>query len=166
MTASCRILTWKEGMLAAVGHDLRLEVDRFELSVDSEAIRATFDLASIRCVCARRSGVDAPGVLSAEDTRQIEENTRNLVLEVKRFPTAVFASTSVDREDPEEWEIAGQLQIHGVTRSVRAIAKAVGGRRMAKVVIHQPDFGIKPFSALLGTLRVKPSIEVEISVDP
>jgi polyisoprenoid-binding protein YceI len=162
--ATCRVYTFKEGVLAAVGHDLVLAVDRFTLELEPEGVRATFDLASIRTICARKNRADAPGVLSADDCRQIEENTRTQVLEVSRFPTATFTSTKLDRDDPEEWEVAGQLALHGVTRAVRAQVRQVAGRRVARLALNQPDWGIKPFSALLGTLRVKPGIEVEVSI--
>jgi polyisoprenoid-binding protein YceI len=162
--ATCRIYTYKEGVLAAVGHDLLLAIERFELTVEPGAIRGTFDLSSIRTVCARKNRADAPGVLSPDECRQIEENTRQQVFDVRRFPAAVFASTSIDRDDPDEWEVAGQLQLHGVTRAIRVPVRRIGGRRVAKVALHQPDYGIKPFTALLGTLRVKPGIEVEISI--
>jgi len=35
---------------------------------------------------------------------------------------------------------------------------------VAEVPIHQPDFGIKPYSAMLGALKVKPDLVVRCSV--
>ena len=35
---------------------------------------------------------------------------------------------------------------------------------VAEVSLHQPDFGIKPYSAMLGTLRVKPDVTVVVSL--
>jgi hypothetical protein len=35
---------------------------------------------------------------------------------------------------------------------------------VARVRLHQPDLGIKPYSAMLGTLKIQPGVAVEISV--
>ena len=35
---------------------------------------------------------------------------------------------------------------------------------VAELKLHQPDFGIKPYSAALGALKVKPDILVRVSV--
>ena len=39
-----------------------------------------------------------------------------------------------------------------------------GGARLAEATIHQPDFGIRPYQAALGGLRVKPDVQVRVSV--
>jgi hypothetical protein len=35
---------------------------------------------------------------------------------------------------------------------------------VVELKLHQPDFGIKPFSAALGALRVKPDVMIRVSV--
>jgi hypothetical protein len=35
---------------------------------------------------------------------------------------------------------------------------------IAEARIHQPDFGIRPYTALLGTLRVQPDVMVRVVV--
>jgi hypothetical protein len=35
---------------------------------------------------------------------------------------------------------------------------------VAEIKLHQPDFGIKPFTAALGALKVKPDVVVRVSV--
>jgi hypothetical protein len=42
--------------------------------------------------------------------------------------------------------------------------RAEGDRWVAEMNIHQPDFGIKPYTAALGALKVKPEVMVRISV--
>lgn len=162
--ASVRIYTWKEGMLSRVGHDLRLEVTAFEVAVHPDRIEAWFDAASVRCVTARRNKADAPGLLAEADLRQIDENTRGPVLDAIRFPRVTFVTTKIDREDDEEWVVAGNLTLHGTTRQVSGTAKLVGRARVATFRLNQPDFGIKPFSALMGTLRVQPRVDVEVTL--
>jgi polyisoprenoid-binding protein YceI len=85
------------------------------------------------------------------------------VLRASRFPTVEFRSTSVGR-DGERARIEGQLTLHGVTRPLVAEAVADASDWRAEVRLDQRDFGIKPFSAMLGTLRVKPDVLVRIRV--
>ena len=162
--ASVRIYTFKEGMLSRVGHDLNLDVTRFEITVHADKIEAWFDPTSLRTVAARKGKADAPGVLSDADLRQIDENTKGPVLEAARFPKIEFVTTKIDREDDEEWAVTGQLTLHGTTKTVSGEARLVGATRVATFRLNQPEFGIKPFSALMGTLRVQPRVEVVVTV--
>ena len=49
--------------------------------------------------------------------------------------------------------------LNGITSLVAALIWMV-----TVVRLHQPDFGIKPYSALLGTLKIKPEVTVRCSV--
>lgn len=161
----CRIYTYKEGMLAAVAHDLQLRVTRFELEVDEAAgrIEGTFEPASIRVVCAMRDGREAPELLASSNFSKIEANLRDDVLRVQRYRTIRFRSTKVEQV-PEGHRIAGTLELHGATRPIQALARREGTGWTTRVVLHQPDFGIKPYSAMLGTLRVRPDVTVELTL--
>ena len=57
-TAECLVFTYKAGLLAGVAHDLKLRAERFEIAIDDEGIRAQFDAASLRVVCAQAGGKD------------------------------------------------------------------------------------------------------------
>lgn len=160
----CRVFTYKEGLLSPVAHDLLLRVTALEVTVDLAArtIRARFDPASVRAVCAVRHGREAPDVLSPKDLRDIDRNTDREVLESRRHPELRFESTEVVPEG-SGWRVRGTLQLHGHRRPVDVPVRRVGDRLVARVRLHQPDFGIRPFSALMGTMKVKPDVEVEIS---
>ena len=60
--------------------------------------------------------------------------------------------------------IKGSLTLTGKTRPLVIEAARRDGRWVAEVSLHQPDFGIKPYSAMLGTLRVKPDVTVVVSL--
>ena len=60
--------------------------------------------------------------------------------------------------------VVGALTLHGTTRTLTVRSHAAGATQVAEVTLHQPDFGIKPFSAMLGTLRVKPDLKVRVTV--
>ena len=62
------------------------------------------------------------------------------------------------------YRISGELTLHGKTRPLTVAGQARDGRQVFEVSLHQPDFGIKPYSAMLGTLKVKADVKVRIAV--
>ena len=154
-SAECLVLTYKEGLLSAMGHDLVLRVDRFLIIIDDQtlAIQAGFDAASLKVVSA----------VSDADKQKIEETIVNDVLHARRFPEILFLSSSVTKQG-ETVQVIGELTLVGRTRSLTMIAVAEGDRYHLEVVLHQPDFGLKPYSAMLGALKIKPDVTVRLSL--
>ena len=160
--AECLVFTEKEGLLAAAAHDLKLRVERFRIRVGAgTTVEGDFDPASLRVVCARRAGRDVPGLLSPRDRAEIEANIAAKVLQARTHPSIRFRSTSVTAV-AGGFRIEGLLALHGRERPVVAHARKVGDRALAECSIFQPDFGIQPFSAMLGTLKVKPRVTVQL----
>jgi len=163
--AECLVFTFKEGVLSAVAHDLKLRFERFDIEADEAAgtVRARFETASLHVVCARRDGADAPGVLSDSDRRDIERRMSAEVLETTRHPEATFVSTKLDRTG-DRVRVEGTLRLHGRDRTIAAEARPEGDRLVAEIVLHQPDWGVRPYSALLGAMKVRPDVRVRLSV--
>lgn len=160
----CHVLTFKEGVLSAVAHDLKIRVGQCSITIgEDESIEATFDPKSLSVVCARKDGRDAPGTLSGGDKKKIESNIQKDVLHSKKHPEIRFVSTSVTR-DGDRATITGDLTLHGKTKSITATATKKGERWETEVSIHQPDYGIKPYSAMLGALKVQSTLRVQLSV--
>jgi polyisoprenoid-binding protein YceI len=164
-SAECTVLTFKEGLLSAVAHDLELRVTRFEIDVEDgrSAVRARFEAASIRVVGATVGGAVRAGTLSDADKRKIEQSLADEVLRAREHPEVRFASTRLT-PDGEGYQIAGELSLRGHTRAVDVHARAVGDRLVAEVRVHQPDFGIKPFTAMLGAIKIKPDVIVRCAI--
>jgi hypothetical protein len=161
--AHCFVLTKKEGLLSPIAHDLRLRVADFEIQADSSRIEARFQARSLEVVAAQRHGADAPGLLSDRDKRQIQKNIATDVLQASRYPEIRFLSTRIEANG-DGFKVTGDLTLCGRTRSLTATAKRAGPWLESEVVLNQPDWGIKPFAAMLGTLRVQPLVTVRISV--
>jgi len=159
--AHLRVLTYKEGVLSAVAHDLELEVTRFVIDVDAESFTVTAEAASLRVLHAMRDGKPAPAVVSARDARKIEQNIASDVLSARRHPQIIFTA-KLPADDASECE--GRLSLCGREREVRLTLTRDDERLHVRVRLHQPDFGIKPFTAMLGTLRVKADIDVTADV--
>lgn len=161
--ADCRVFTYKEGLLSAVAHDLELRVGSFEVEVSDGRITARFDPRSIEVVDAIIDGRRSPGTLSARDKEKIQSNIVSEVIPVKKHPDVRFESTEV-AEDAGGWTVRGRLELAGRSRELVVKAAREEGAALAEVVLHQPDFGIKPYSAMLGTLKIKPDIRVRIRI--
>ncbi|MBK7539077.1 MAG: YceI family protein [Myxococcales bacterium] len=172
--AECRIFTFKEGMLSAVAHDLELDVTRFTIQIEGQIdgqakgqakVSARFETGSLRVLHAMRDG-QATSQLSAGDRAKIEKTMADEVLEVRRYPDVRFdaTATAAGEGEGEGFALAGELVVHGKARPLTVRARPQAGRLVAEVSLHQPDFGIKPYSAMLGALKVRPDVKVRISV--
>jgi len=164
-SVQCWIFTYKEGLLSVVAHDLKIRVTKFSIDVDetTRAITAQFDATSLRVVCAMEDGKEAPGSLSAANKREIEANIASDVLQAEKFPTVRFTSTSV-QETGESYVVKGKLALHGHERQVPVQVRREGRHYIAEARLHQPDFAIRPYTALFGTLKVQAHVSVRVVV--
>lgn len=153
------VFTFKEGLLSGVAHDLKLEVKRCAIDEDGDRLVGEFEVSSIKVVNAMKDQADAPGALSDSNKADIEKNMLHDVLDARKHPTARFESTKVSPTT-----IEGKLTLQGVTKAVTGVRKDSGGARVAEFRLDQRDFGIKPFSAMLGTLKIKPEVHVRVTL--
>lgn len=156
--ARCRVFTFKEGLLSAVAHDLEIDVQRFSVTIEGDGVTATFDPASLRVLHAMHDGAPRPGALSDKDKAKIESNLREDVLHVGRHPEIRFTAKASGSE------LDGTLTLAGRSKSLRIPFRTEGNLRVAEVTLHQPDFGIAPYSAMLGTLKIKPDVRVRVEL--
>lgn len=109
--------------------------------------------------------------LSERDKAKIESNLKKKVLQTRRFPVVNFESSSVvPTADGDGARVCGLLRLHGVEREIsvsieRDTHASLTGHAdhcIARVTLQQPDFGITPFRALMGALKVKADVDVEL----
>lgn len=161
--ASARIFVWREGLAAAVGHDLELRVGELELDVAPDRVEGAFVASSLAVVGAVKDGVTDEAAFSKSDRATIERAVRETILDAGRFPVVRFRSTRVDVAGGTA-RVEGVLSLRGVERPL-AFDVAVDGRRAtADVVVDQPAFGIAPYTAFFGALKVKPHVLVRVTV--
>jgi hypothetical protein len=163
--AQCHIFTYKEGVLSAIAHDLKIAVCKFSvtLSEDRTAAHGEFDSSSLKVVCAMKGGAEVHSSLSASDKRKIEGNITRDVLHTRRFPVIRFQSTDI-RHGVSGPVVGGTLDMHGRVRPVEAFGRLKDDGLELSVSLNQPDFGIKPYRAMMGTLRVQARLKVHLSV--
>lgn len=163
--AECTVYTFKEGLLSPLAHDLKIRVTRFTLAIsdDHGEVRAVFDPTSLRTVGATKGGREAPEALSATDRETIDGNVDRAVLHGDRWPEIRFVS---ERVTPAEsgFTVVGALTLHGRTALLEVPVRRRGAHLLAEVRLDQTRFGVRPYTGLMGTLRIKPEIVVEVRV--
>lgn len=155
-TASIEVVTRKVGLLSSVGHDLKLRAARFQLRhvPETGAIEVHVEAPSLRVVCALRAGRDDPGALKPSDVAAIERAMLDEVLRTDRYPEIRFLGTL-----HEGW-CRGTLMLCGHSEPLAVPV----GEGAAEFTVHQPQFGLRPYSALLGSLRVHPDVVVRVKI--
>lgn len=161
------VYTFKEGFLSAIAHDLLIDVTNFTIKpiipdtgVQSASIEAEIQANSLKVVCAMKDGRENPAALKEKDKADIEEATFKDVLHPSKYPTINFRSSNIQEKDGV-YHVKGELILHGVTRPIEFDAKTTTGTDLkGKFTICQKDFGIKPYRAMLGTLKVKNEIDI------
>ncbi len=149
----CQVAVFREGLLTSVGHDVTLRVTNLSLDVGADdGITADFDPGSLRVTTD----------ISESNRKDIEKNAVK-ILDPRKHSKIQFRSVSVVR-DGDRARVEGDLTLNGVTNSISIEARDDGARWNATLVLDQRKYGIKPFSAMLGALKVKPEVEVTISV--
>jgi polyisoprenoid-binding protein YceI len=160
------VYTYKEGFLSAVAHDLLIEVTNFTVNInilDANTVNGEAEIQanSLKVICAMKDGQYQYDTLKEKDKADIEEATFKDVLHVSKYPSITFCFQSITQRDEGVCHIKGELTLHGVTRPVEFDAKTTMGKDLkGRITLTQKDFGIKPYKALLGTLKVKNEVDV------
>lgn len=156
------INTGREGLAARAGHDLAIAFDEWSGTVSDDGgqatVAVTVNLTSLRVV----DSTTSPGALSDEDRGRIASNAAK-ALDSAQFPEASFTATSAERSD-EGGVLAGELDLHGVCVPLRLAVTRDASSWRAAGSLHQTAFGIKPFSAMAGALKLADEVRIEARV--
>lgn len=161
--ATCEIFTYKAGLLSAVGHDLLLRCNKFELTYEDGEVHGRFDGLAMEVVGALKNGQVNPNALSEQDCRDILNNIRVGVFKRHEASDITFMCDDLE-EDDELIEGEGTLTIPPNDHDIDFELSIDGDQAVCEVTLHQPDWGIAPFKALMGTLRIQPDIKVRVTV--
>jgi len=163
--ARLELFTFKRGLLAAAGHDLCLGVDELELVLTAGAVHASFDLASLRVLGAMRRGALVAHEPSEHDRRAILDTVRREILHTERYPRAELSGTLQVRGDVAE--LHGQLGLHGMKRPlvIAVPLAAFGGTLSVRTELQPSQWGIAPYSALGGALKLQDRVQVVLTLD-
>jgi polyisoprenoid-binding protein YceI len=171
------VRTYKDGLGSGLAHDHVVEATEVSGTVEYDAGRPEASsiviearTASLRVdepAARRRLGVE--GELSDSQRADVTKAMRAPdQLDVARYPTIRFASTRVVSEGEGRLRVTGNLTIRGVTREVTLPATvaleagALKGRATLRLL--QSSFGYRPYSALLGAIRNKDEVSLDVDL--
>ncbi len=159
---ACRVRTYKEGVLSAIAHDLLLDASRIDVVIEAGAIDVSVAAGGLVVLGAIVNGQLVSGELSPSQKAEVQQNMRKKVLATASHPVVRFRARGVARGDL----VAGELELHGRTRPLRLqrVADTADGAILLRTSIDQRDFGIKPFRAAFGALKVKPRVDIEVEI--
>jgi polyisoprenoid-binding protein YceI len=151
------VRTGRTGTVAKAGHDLLLHVTKWTGTLETgDALRVALDAdaTSLRV----REGTGGMMALDDGDRANIEQTIDDEVL--KRQDIS-FRSARVE-ETADGLSVTGDLTIRGTTRPVAFDLVLVEGRVRGAAVVKQTEWGMKPYTALFGALKVADEVRVEI----
>jgi len=159
-----RIRTGVAGSAARMGHRLVIAVDDWSATVDLRrgeptAVRFRASLRSLR-VESGRGGVTP---LTPVDKQVIVRNAAK-VLNSADHPEVTFVSSEVTAV-AGGYEVSGELTIRAATRSLTTTVEVADGRAGASIPVLQTDFCIKPYSLMLGQLKVEDEVSVDLDIE-
>jgi polyisoprenoid-binding protein YceI len=161
------IKTFRDGLAAQAGHDLTIDVTRWsgEFVVNEDktlaAIEARMDMTS----WVVREGTGGLKPLTDADRREIAATARRL-LSVDRHREAEFVATRFHQADDESGSMDGTLTLRGISRPLQLrFGQISPGRYRGTGTVVQSAYGIKPYTAFLGALRVRDAVDFEIEVE-
>ena len=153
------VKTYREGLAKKVGHDLIIEVGQWSANVNvgedpsSTTITASANVGSLNPL----EGVGGVKPLSDGDKSDIRKNITQKVL---TSPEITFRSTSV-KVAGNSATVSGDLTIMGRSQPVDVQLSESGGRIRGNMSVVQSRWGIKPFTAMMGALKVSDNVDVE-----
>jgi YceI-like domain len=154
--ASLRVRTARSGAAARAGHDLLIEVGSWEATLDlgaQPALALTADSRSLRVL----EGTGGVKGLGEDDKVSIAKTIDDEVL--KGTPIE-FRSSDVERKPDGSLRVSGKLDLGGRRGPVTFELARRDGRLAGRATVKQTNFGIKPYSALFGTLKVADEVQV------
>lgn len=155
-SGSLTIKTGREGAAGKMGHDLTLSVGSWSATADFDngSIELTADPGSIEVV----TGTGGAKPLTDKDRKDIKKSLANKILGSSQIS---FTSSSVDGNGGQ-LSVSGNLSIAGGSSQVSVPLSVNANKISGSATISQSDFGIKQFSALMGALKVKDQVTIEI----
>jgi hypothetical protein len=161
--ATLTVRTKKGGAAAKAGHDLELQVTRWSATLElGEKPQASLTADSTSFTVVEGTGGVKP--LDAEEKRAIPQTIDEEVLQGTPIE---FRSSRVDIDQGGHTvDVEGDLELFGQQHAV-AFKLNVGfnGRMSGIAQVTQSEWGLTPYTALFGTLKVADDVEVEIRAD-
>lgn len=160
------VRTGVTGRAARMGHRLTIAMNSWQATVrwsgdDPVAAELTVEVSSLQ-VMVGEGGVKA---LSGPEKGLARSNALK-ALEADRFPQITFAAQDIEKTSGG-FLLTGTLDIHGQSRprSIDLTVEDLGDswQLSTEADVAQTDFGVKPYSMLMGSVKVADTVGVSFS---
>ncbi len=160
---SLEVRTYREGVGQKIGHDLIIDVERWEATVEVGedgaplAVGLEADGRSLNV----REGLGGVKPLTDKDRAEIRKDIDEKIL---LGESIAFRSSAVEAGDGP-LTVEGELTMAGTTRPASFdLELTAPGRITGTLPVTQSEWGIKPYRAFMGALKVRDAVEVVIDV--
>jgi polyisoprenoid-binding protein YceI len=158
-----QIRTYREGIAQKVGHDLIIDVGRWEAAAEVRedgtlsAVQLDADPRSLQV----RDGLRGVKPLTDKNRGDIRKAIDERILGGRPI---VFRSTGV-KPGNGALIVRGELELAGTRRPASfELTAAADGRVRGTLAVTQSEWGIKPYRGMMGALKVRDTIEVILDV--
>jgi hypothetical protein len=156
--ARLTVHTRKAGAAAVAGHNLLIEVGGWSAALTvgpNPSLKLTADSRSFKVL----DGTGGIQSLGEDDMANISQTIND---EVLKGGVIEFTSGTV-RDSGDRLHIDGELNLLGKTRPLAFdVAVSDDGVLTGEATFKQTDWGMKPYSALFGTLKVGDELKVAV----
>jgi len=157
--------TTRTGLGAKAGHDLTIEVTRWvgQATVDTvepanSSVNVEVEIDSFEV----REGTGGVKPLTDADRAEIAKTLKE-VLHTAQHPTITFRSRRV-AGSATSFACDGELTIMSVTQPVTLQGRVTDGRVVGGATVVQSRWGIRPYSAFFGALKLSDEVKVDFDV--
>lgn len=158
-TGQIHVFTYKDGLLSAVAHDLRLTVRGFCITLEGDQVVATFPTEELKVDGAIRAGALDDRALKPKQKREIRDNMLGpKILKARQHPEIVF------RGRREGMRVLGDLIMAGRSVPIQMTVTELNGRFKGRIELVPTRWGIAPYTAMFGTLRLQDRVLIDFDL--
>ena len=165
---SLTLLTGRQGLAGKAGHDLTLTVADWsgEATVDDTGALTSLDVTAKLSSLEVTKGEGGIKPLSDKDKVTILEQAAK-TLQAAKHPLVTFTMTTATGTTDKP-QVSGTATIAGESQPLKADLTVRRDNGQAQITataeVIQSAFGIKPYTGMLGALKVRDLVEVRIEV--
>jgi polyisoprenoid-binding protein YceI len=160
------IRTGVEGRAARMGHRLTIAMTRWQATVAwAGAKPVTAELVVEIDAFEVLRGEGGVKALSGPEKALVKSNAMKS-LDANRYPEIRFAADTIDKTE-DGYRLTGKLHIRGKSRKhvIDCRTEDLGEewRMSVESTVRQTDYGVKPYSMLMGSMKVTDEVSVSFT---
>jgi polyisoprenoid-binding protein YceI len=154
--------TARRGAASKAGHDLLIEVQTWgaTVQIDPDPARSVFELTADSRSFKVLEGTGGVKPLGDKDKDGIVQTVND---EILKGASITFRSTAVRPDGDGRFHLTGDLEIANGVNLIAFDIEIGGDRRLTgSATVTQSQWGIKPYTALFGALKLADDVQVGV----